>query len=123
MELRTTGKVCMIRVGAIVRLLMLAACVVPFTSARQAAAFAPNSPAVPAPTSPAPVQEEEDTQRQEEANGKEKARTPSPPPNRPSAASAQTLYSRPLTAPGTSPAPSPSPIDPFRNGLGCPFRC
>ena len=112
----------MIRVGAIVRLLMLAACLVPFTSTRQASAAFALTPATPlAPT--APIQEEEDTQRQEEANGKEKARTPSPPPNHPSAASAQSLYARPLTAPGTSPAPSPAPVDPFRNGLGCPFRC
>jgi hypothetical protein len=101
---------------------MLAACLVPFTSARQAVAAFALTPATPLAPS-VPIQEEEDAERQQEVNGKDKVRTPPPPPNRPSAAAAQTLYARPITAPGTSPAPCPCPIDPFRNGLGCPFRC
>ena len=113
----------MTRVGVIVRLLMLLACAVPFTSARQA--WAAINPKAATPASPAPfvpIQEEEDTEREEAAGGKEKART-SPPPHHPRAVRFQTLHSghapRLLTVIPTSPAP----IDPFRNGLGCPFRC
>jgi hypothetical protein len=114
----------MTRVGAIVRLLMLLACAVPFTSARQA--WAAINPKAAGPASPAPfvpVQEEEDTEREEAAGGKEKARTPPPPSHRPRAARSQPLYCGQaplLLAVATS---SPAPIDPFRNGLGCPFRC
>jgi hypothetical protein len=111
----------MTRVGAIVRLLMLLACAVPFTSARQAWAAINPKAAAPAPF--VPIQEEEDTEREETAGGKEKARTSPPPSQRPRVARFQTLHSghapRLLTVIPTSPAP----IDPFRNGLGCPFRC
>jgi hypothetical protein len=61
----------MTRVGVFVRLLMLVACLVPFTSPRQAAAaLAPTPPAAPVPATPtpAPVQEEEDEGRQGQAN-------------------------------------------------------
>jgi hypothetical protein len=116
----------MTRVGVFVRLLMLVACLVPFTSPRQAAAaLAPTPPATPVPATPTPtpLQEEEDTEREEEAAGKDKARTSPPPTHRPSVASAQALYAHPFTPPGTSSTSCPSPVDPFRNGLGCPFRC
>jgi hypothetical protein len=110
-------------VGAIVRLLMLAACLVPFTSTRQAAVFALTSPVSPAPTSPAPVSEEEETERLPEVAAKEKTRRSGPPAGRPSAVSARPPHAHPSTTPNTFPTRSPSPIDPFRNGLGCPFRC
>jgi hypothetical protein len=115
-------------VGAIVRLLMLAACLVPFTSTRQAVAFALISPVAPAPNStpnsplPAPVSEEEETERSPEVAAKEKTRKSAPAASRPSAVSSWRLHAHPST-PRTSPTRSPSPIDPFSNGLGCPFRC
>ena len=105
---------------------MLVACLVPFTSARQAAAFAiasPVAPAVPVTPTPAPVQEEEENEREEEAASKEKARTAPLPASRASTVSSQLLYAHPFTPHGTSATRSPSPVDPFRNGLGCPFRC
>jgi hypothetical protein len=112
----------MTRIGAIVRLLMLLACAVPFTSARQAWATMNPRTANTAPAPFVPIQEEEDTEREEAAGGKEKVRT-SPPPHHPRAVRTQTLHAghapRLLTVIPTSPAP----LDPFRNGLGCPFRC
>ena len=112
----------MTRVGAIVRLLMLLACAVPFTSARQAWAATNPRAANTAPTPFIPIQEEEDTEREESAGGKEKART-SPPSRHPRAVRSQPLH------PGRAPkllavvTSCPAPADPFRNGLGCPFRC
>ena len=116
----------MTRFGAIVRLLMLFACLVPAAGTRKAVA-APLG--LPAPIAPAPVApaEEEDTRQQsgEETACKEKLRyrvshflvarpfTEHPP---------ITLASRP-TRTHVVPCPAPSPADPFRNGLGCPFRC
>jgi hypothetical protein len=116
----------MVQVGAIVRFLMLAVCLVPFTSARQAAValapYVPLAPGGPVNEAPAPVNEEDD---ERETDGKERLtaqakhrpaareqignlpRTRSPHPSR-------------LSAVRTTP---PVAVDPFRNGLGSPYRC
>jgi hypothetical protein len=110
--------------GAIVRLLMLGTCLVPFTSTRQAALFVSAPPVSSAPTTPAPPpSEEEETERGQEVTAKEKARRSAALASRPPAASARPLHANPVALPSKSPTRSPSPIDPFRNGLGCPFRC
>jgi hypothetical protein len=110
----------------LVRLLMLLACLVPFTSTRQAvAAFALPTPAeLPITPAPDPRQQEEENER-EEADGKEPARGsgraehhPPPPhhtrPRRPTTRRTHALLNR---------ADIPYPADPFRNGLGTPYRC
>jgi hypothetical protein len=109
----------MARFGAIVRLFMLAACLVPFTSSRHAAAFLPISPDLsPAPI---PVQEEEETQRDKDTPGTEGRRS-APPPCHASAVSVRQVYPPPFPTGPVAPR-SPAPVDPFRNGLGCPIRC
>ena len=110
------------RVGAIVRVLMLAACLVPFTNTRQAAgALAPFVPLAPAaPVTEAPGGEEDDERESDpserlttEARHRPpvRERTDVLPPAR-----AFHLPPRARTAP-------PVPADPFRNGLGTPYRC
>jgi hypothetical protein len=118
----------MTRLCATVRLLMVAACLVPFTSARQVeGALAPVIPLAPSPPTneaPAPVREEDENQR--ETDGKERLqasqaqrRTPireqiaSPPSAH---ASHRTRFSEVQVSP-------PVPVDHFRNGLGSPYRC
>jgi len=108
------------RLGLIVRLLMLTACLVPFTSARQVAAVALP---VPAPIVPAVPQEEEDTEREEQTAAKVRARASTPPSHRPRAALGTNRDSDPGRTLLTVVASSPAKADPFRNGLGCPFRC
>lgn len=114
----------MVRVGAIVRLLMLVACLVPFTSPRQAsAAFAPSSAALPAPVESERPQEETDTQRLEEEVAVKagvravQPRTDSPP--------GSLTFAFPNLAPFSrlSAVSTPVRVDPFRNGLGSPYRC
>ena len=113
----------MARIGAIVRLLMLAAGLVPFTSTRQAVAFLSTQPtSSAAPTAPASVPEEEETERGKEPAGKEKARKFAPP-SRPASPPRRPVYSRPSACHAALAIASPALIDPFRNGLGCPFRC
>jgi hypothetical protein len=113
----------MARLGLIVRLLMLAACLVPFTSTRQAGALLALAPSVPVQDSPAP--QEDDSEREEESSGKEKQK-----------ASRMRLEHRagsgqhhdrvpPTAAPSLPKKPTHilHPLDPFRNGLGSPYRC
>jgi hypothetical protein len=113
------------RLAVLIRLLMLITCVVPFTSTRQAmAAVALNTPDTALPLPPSvPIQEEEDTEREEEVTGKEKARSSPLPSHRTRAARGHNLYAHPTTRFHRVITSSPSPLDPFRNGLGCPFRC
>ncbi|MBN9122970.1 MAG: hypothetical protein J0I06_28170 [Planctomycetes bacterium] len=114
----------MVRVGAIVRFLMLAVCLVPFTSARQAlAALAPHvplTPGCPVNEVPAPVNEEDD---ERETDGKERlaAAAKTQPATREQIGSMLRVSHpfRRLTARTTPPIPA----DPFRNGLGSPYRC
>ncbi len=116
----------MLRFGAIVRLLMLAACLVPFTSQRQAVGalspYVPLTPLAPvAPANEAPVSEEDD-ERENDARGH-------------SAAPAKHRTAREasgLLPPGFATHPTrfirvrgtpPVAADPFCNGLGSPYRC
>ena len=116
----------MAHAGAIIRVLMLLLCVVPFASARQAgSAFAPILPRLPlAPVSgaPAPVEEEDEretSERQERlhANSRQRAFSRTWVGN-------QLIKRHPLSAPQVSARPAaPFDADPFRNGLGSPYRC
>src|SRR5262245_54519323 len=113
----------MTRLGLIVRLLMLAACLVPFTSTRQAGALLALAPS--APTQNAPASQEDDTGREEESSGKEKQKA-SRPRLEHHASSCQYPERIPVIA-SLSPPQKPSidvrPVDHFRNGLGSPYRC
>lgn len=112
----------MTRFGFIVRLFMFSACLVPFTSTRQAEALLALAPTAPIQTAPAP--QEDDSERVEQA-GREKERTTRPRLG---------LLSGNDRAPHLVPlAPrfkhrlkaiaGPAPLDHFRNGLGSPYRC
>jgi hypothetical protein len=112
----------MVRIGLVVRVLMLATCLVPFTSPRQASAVVPTS--VPAPALPTPIGgQEEEVERGEEAAAKEAARTTHPVPHRLSAPVRPSASSSAHHRRTPSPVPTPVPLDPFRNGLGSPYRC
>ncbi len=111
------------RLGAIVRFLMIVTCLVPFTNVRQATGvLAPLlALALAAPDSEAPG--EEDDERETDTKERLAAEAKHRPPARertgtlPSARDAhRPLPSRPLTTP-------PVAADPFRNGLGTPYRC
>jgi hypothetical protein len=113
----------MTHLGFVVRLLMLAACLVPFTNIRQVGAILALKSVVPTQT--APMSQEDDSEREEQPSGRERAahlRVEG------QSLDEQLLYVLPpiLTA-GSSVArsarPAPSPLDPFRNGLGSPYRC
>jgi hypothetical protein len=116
----------MTQLGAIVRLLMLFACLVPTTGTRKALA-APLG--LPAPTLPAPIApaEEEDTRQQSEeetaCNEKLRSRTSHFVVARPFTEHPPFTLSSLSATRHVVPGPAPSPADPFRNGLGCPFRC
>jgi hypothetical protein len=113
----------MTRSGLIVRLLMLSACLVPFTSARQAGALFALAPTAPVPNAPTP--QEDDAEREEESNGKEKQKA-SRPRLEHRAGSGHHLDRVPpiacLCLP-KKPTLISHPLDPFRNGLGSPYRC
>jgi hypothetical protein len=112
----------MSRIGFIVQLFMIAACLVPFTSTRQAGALLALAPTVPIQSAPAP--QEDDTERTEQA-GREKDRSSRPRLNVRSC-SVQILHVLP-PAPSqirlVKALPAPAPLDHFRNGLGSPYRC
>ena len=115
----------MASVGAIVRFLMLAVCLMPFTSIRQAAgALAPHVPLTlggPVNEAPAPVSEEDD---ERETDGKQ--RPTAPAKHRPAAREQTASLPRVHTALTSRPScerRTPRAADPFRNGLGSPYRC
>lgn len=111
------------RFGLLMRWLMVALCLVPFTNPRQLAAFAQGSVApAPLPTSLDSSEQEDDTDREEEANSKARTRVndtilPFPSPRSPVV---RLAILRRVTI---RPNPHPLAIDHFRNGLGTPFRC
>lgn len=105
---------------------MLAVCLVPFTSARQAAAalapYVPVAPGGPVNEAPAPVNEEDD---ERETAGKE--RLAAQAKHRPAtherirnSTGTHTAHPSRLSPVRTTP---PGAVDPFRNGLGSPYRC
>ncbi|VTS01893.1 unnamed protein product [Gemmata massiliana] len=114
----------MLRLGAIFRTFMLIVCLVPFTSAQQAAgALAPILPVVPVGGLPVTPVNEEDDER--EVDGKERVSSPSrhySPVREPVErfTPGHTPYRSHLTRVRAVP---PVSEDPFRNGLGTPYRC
>jgi hypothetical protein len=109
-------------VAVIVRLLMLVACAVPCTSTRMAVAATP-PPGAPSQSAPIVPTEEEDTEREEQNAGKEKLRTHASPSQFRRASQSAPVNPLSGSAIRTVIPSSPSPADPFRNGLGTPFRC
>jgi hypothetical protein len=113
----------MTHLGFVIRLLMLAVCLVPFTNIRQVGAILALKPVAPAQT--APMSQEDDSEREEQPGGRERAshlRLEGQLPDE------QLLYVLPpVLIAGASTIRSarraPSPLDPFRNGLGSPYRC
>ena len=104
---------------------MLCACLVPFTSTQRAAcALAPHVPLTPGgPVNEAPAPVNEDDER--ETDGKE--RLTAHAKHRPairtqvgSLPSAHASHPSRLSSVRTTP---PIAADPFRNGLGSPYRC
>jgi hypothetical protein len=110
----------MARVARIVQLFMLAACVMTFTSARQAGALLGLRPIAPIQNAPAP--QEDDSEKTEEI-GRAKDRASRP---RIDSCSNRVLHLLPplvCAAPRQEPVTAPTPVDHFRNGLGSPYRC
>jgi hypothetical protein len=105
---------------------MIVACLVPFTNTRQAAAsFSLSGPPVAeSETSTGRQGQEDETEREEEQEiSGEKSQDPQRRFDRlPSTAVCQ---SYPIRIPSLRVAPRSDtpPIDPFRNGLGSPYRC
>jgi hypothetical protein len=114
----------MTQLGVIVRLLMLVACLVPFTSIRQAAAVLAVRTSAPIQNAPAP--QEDDSERTEQA-GREKERITRPRVDHRSGSGRMFCLLSPVGSmnPTTAPRalPTPPPLDHFRNGLGTPYRC
>ena len=115
----------MASVGAIVRFLMLAACLVPFTSARQAmGTLAPHVPLTPGgPTNETPAPVSEDDERATDAKERLAAQSKHRVAARIQVASlprAHAAHPSRLSSVCTTP---PVAADPFRNGLGTPYRC
>ena len=112
----------MAHLGLIVRLIMLTACLVPFTNIRQVGAILALKPV--APTQTAPVSQEDDSEREEQPGGRERAAHPRLERQLPDE---QLLYVLPpvlaMAAAGRVARSAPTPLDPFRNGLGSPYRC
>jgi hypothetical protein len=104
--------------GLALRLLLAAACVLPFTGVSAAAAFLAPTPGSTAPV--VPVGEEDEREKDEAAKGaaaqerQARATRPGYRPLRP--------VPRPVSGPTSGPS-RPTAADPFRNGLGTPFRC
>jgi hypothetical protein len=116
----------MVRISFFARCLMAFLCMVPFTSARQTglalAPCIPLGPVAPANQAPAPV-EEDDERTSAEAKERLAAVARQRAPFRhqigtmPSAHRCGALVNSPTHL------RSASADDPFRNGLGCPYRC
>ncbi len=111
------------RIVAILRLLAILLCLVPFTNVRQVAGKNARlaAPASPASESRVPGGEEED--HRESADGKERLLSLSRyrPPARWQIDTLTHAYSRITRA--LLPITSPSDVDPFHNGLGTPYLC
>ncbi|QEG26012.1 hypothetical protein GobsT_07470 [Gemmata obscuriglobus] len=116
------------RLGATLRFLAVALCLVPFTSSQQArAALLPVVPVPAAPDAPTNEEEEQREERGEREESAAKARHTFPyrnaEPIRELVATlppAHAMHYSHVAKPRTTP---PSAADPFRNGLGAPYRC
>jgi hypothetical protein len=114
----------MTRLGPLIRLLMLVVCLLPFSNTRQAAAaFAPLAPV----GSPAPTQgqEEDDSEREPQSAGKAKHRVTHHRVGQEADPPAIIDRLPPVASAARSPRipAGPADPDPFRNGLGTPYRC
>ena len=106
------------------RLLVAVGCLVPFSGARAIASalgFAPPATALVGQHPSTPGNEEEETERAESAK-EAISRTDrrSDRPDSPGRVFTVTPFGKPLAV---HPIPCPAPLDPFRNGLGSPYRC
>jgi hypothetical protein len=101
------------RTRVIVRFLVVLLCAAPLAGAQQAAAAL-------APPDQTPVGEEDD---ERETGAKEHA--PAPTKHRPPARACPNRLLPPSPSPLSSRARTTPPVaaDPFRNGLGSPYRC
>src|SRR5262245_38325644 len=111
------------------RFLMIAVCALPWPGLRALAGTLPSAP-VSAPVSApspvgqlptAPVSEEEENERAEDAKHRAGQRVeyrPDPPRIAPQLPAATSIATTRVTS-----SDCPSPADPFRNGLGTPYRC
>ena len=108
------------RVGVIVCSLILAVCLVPFTNTRQAAgALAPF--VLPAPASEVP--RGEDDARETDAKERLGAQAKHRVPVRELIDTLPPAHAAHLPFTSRVRATPPVAVDPFRNGLGTPYRC
>jgi hypothetical protein len=113
----------MVRISELVRFLMLLTCLVPFASARQVGmTIAPGMPLAPINQAPVPVSEEEDERQTSEIKERIAAQARQRVPDRWRVGTMPTAHTARAAASPTY-AYSPFDPDPFRNGLGTPFRC
>lgn len=107
-----------------IRCLMLAAVLVPFTNTQQLELALLTGTPTPTQNSSLPVQKEDETER-EGKGGKENTRLSTARTNPNSETLRISVHFPPIaSAPPRSSIPSaPAPHDPFRNGLGSPYRC
>ena len=115
----------MVSVGAIVRFLMLSVCLVPITSTQQAACvLAPHVPLTPGgPVNEAPAPVNEDDERETDVKERLSAHAKHRPAPRTQVGSLPPVHaSHPSRLSDVCTSP-PAAVDPFRNGLGSPYRC
>lgn len=105
--------------GLALRLLLAAACVMPFTSVASAVVYFP-ALAAPGNAGPAPVSEEDEREEEEVAEGRA-AHDRRAPLDRPRVGTTLPVV-RGKLRPFSGPA-RPTAADPFNNGLGTHFRC
>ena len=113
------------RLTYLLRLLVVVGCVFPFAGPRAFATASGLAP-LPAPAAPlAPVNEEEENEREE--SGEERAADPRhdrrPEQFRSARVRLARTISRDHDKPTTPSRTLHAPEDPFRNGLGSPYRC
>lgn len=117
----------MTRLRATLRFLALAVCLVPFTSAQQAAwAVAPVLPleTVPAGEMPGgPVNEEDDEREDPDGKEREAARASAPARVREGKAARSRSHPTHAHVHAAARTRAPVPADPLRNGLGTHYRC
>jgi len=112
----------MSRIGILIRLFMLVACAVPIGNLRQAGSLLAFAPVASSPV--LPPSQEDDNERSEESGKNRSAQPRLDPPKNPPAPAQRLVHlnaSRPLQS--IAPPAGALSVDPFRNGLGTPYRC
>lgn len=105
--------------GLALRLLLVAACVLPFSGVASAAPLRSIAPAGNSPTAPVGPQDEREEEQVSEERAAQKPHDRHPGPF---ATSSLLPVLRPVRPSPSGPS-RPTAADPFRNGLGTPFRC